>query len=86
MERQVLESAEYLKQQGVDVAINCHEEDFERVIETTCGCCILICWCGCFRKSYRPLNRGGRLVGYDKHLLQMHIRYCLKPKKAWSLR
>ncbi|MFN8239046.1 MAG: zinc-binding dehydrogenase [Chitinophagales bacterium] len=55
---------EYLRQQGVDVPINYNKEDFSKVIKEPIDVAFDSLGGENFRKSYKLLNRGGRIVGY----------------------
>ncbi len=55
---------EYLRKQGVDVAINYVKEDFTEVIKEPIDVAFDSLGAANFRKSYKLLNRGGRIVGY----------------------
>jgi NADPH2:quinone reductase len=55
---------EYLRKQGVDVPINYTKEDFSKVIKEPIDVAFDSLGAANFRKSYKLLNRGGRLVGY----------------------
>lgn len=73
---------EYLKQQGVDVAINYNKEDFEKVIKEPVDVAFDSVGADVFRKSYRLLNRGGRLVGYGAASFTDANQLLSKAKKA----
>lgn len=55
---------EYCKKQGADVAINYTKEDFSKVIQEPIDVAFDSLGADNFRKSYKLLNRGGRIVGY----------------------
>lgn len=55
---------EYLKKQGVEVAINYNKEDFYHIIKEPIDVAFDSLGARNFRKSYQLLNRGGRIVGY----------------------
>lgn len=55
---------DYLRKQGVDVPINYTKEDFSRVIKEPIDVAFDSLGAANFRKSYKLLNRGGRIVGY----------------------
>ncbi len=55
---------EYLRRQGVDVPINYNTEDFSKVIKEPIDVAFDSLGGENFRKSYKLLNRGGRIVGY----------------------
>lgn len=55
---------EYLRKQGVDYPINYTKEDFSKVIKEPIDVAFDSLGAANFRKSYKLLNRGGRIVGY----------------------
>jgi len=55
---------EYCRKQGADVAINYTKEDFSTVIKEPVDVAFDSLGADNFRKSYKLLNRGGRIVGY----------------------
>ncbi len=55
---------EYCRQQGADVAINYVKEDFSKEIKEPIDVVFDAVGAENFRKSYKLLNRGGRIVGY----------------------
>jgi NADPH:quinone reductase-like Zn-dependent oxidoreductase len=55
---------EYLKKQGVDVPINYKTQDFSKIITEPIDVAFDSLGADNFRKSYKLLNRGGRIVGY----------------------
>ncbi len=55
---------EYCRKQGADVAVNYTKEDFSRVIKEPIDVAFDSLGADNFRKSYKLLNRGGRIVGY----------------------
>ncbi len=55
---------DYLRAQGVDVPINYNKEDFSKVIKEPIDVAFDSLGGENFRKSYKLLNRGGRIVGY----------------------
>ena len=55
---------DYLRKQGVDVAINYVKDDFANEIKEPIDVAFDAVGAENFRKSYKLLNRGGRIVGY----------------------
>ena len=55
---------DFIRSQGVDVAINYREQDFSEVIKEPIDVAFDSLGGEDFRKCYKLLNRGGRLVGY----------------------
>lgn len=55
---------EYCRKQGADVAINYVKDDFSEVIKEPIDVAFDAVGADNFRKSYKLLNRGGRIVGY----------------------
>ncbi|MFN8294973.1 MAG: zinc-binding dehydrogenase [Chitinophagales bacterium] len=55
---------EYCRKQGATVAINYTKEDFAEVIKEPIDVAFDSLGATNFRKSYKILNRGGRIVGY----------------------
>ena len=55
---------EYLRKQGVQHPINYNKEDFAEVIKEPIDVAFDSLGGSTFRKSYKLLNRGGRIVGY----------------------
>lgn len=55
---------EYCRKQGANVAINYTKEDFAEVIKEPIDVAFDSLGATNFRKSYKILNRGGRIVGY----------------------
>ncbi|MBP6153466.1 MAG: zinc-binding dehydrogenase [Chitinophagales bacterium] len=55
---------EYCKQQGANVVINYTKDDFSEVIKEPIDVAFDSLGAANFRKSYKLLNRGGRIVGY----------------------
>jgi NADPH2:quinone reductase len=55
---------EYLKSLGVDVPINYNTQDFSEVIKEPIDVAFDAVGGETFRKSYKLLNRGGRMIGY----------------------
>lgn len=55
---------EYLRKLGVDYPINYTKEDFSKVIKEPIDVAFDSLGADNFRKSYKLLNRGGRIVGY----------------------
>jgi NADPH2:quinone reductase len=55
---------EYMRKHGADVAINYTKEDFSKVITEPIDVAFDSLGAENFRKSYKALQRGGRLVGY----------------------
>lgn len=55
---------EYCRKQGADIAINYTKEDFSTVIKEPIDVAFDSLGADNFRKSYKLLNRGGRIVGY----------------------
>lgn len=55
---------EYLKEIGVDVPINYNTQDFSEIIKEPIDVAFDAVGGETFRKSYKLLNRGGRMVGY----------------------
>ena len=66
----------YVLKQGADIAINYRKEDFSKVIKEPIDVAFDSVGGEDFRKCYKLLNRGGRLVGYgaatfsDANILQ----------------
>jgi NADPH2:quinone reductase len=54
----------YLREQGVDVPINYKKDDFSKVIKEPIDVAFDSIGGENFRKSYKLLNQGGRIVGY----------------------
>ncbi|MCB9033358.1 MAG: zinc-binding dehydrogenase [Chitinophagales bacterium] len=55
---------QYMKEQGADVVVNYREEDFSKVITEKMDLAFDSIGAENFRKSFKMLNAGGRLVGY----------------------
>ncbi|MFN8283484.1 MAG: zinc-binding dehydrogenase [Chitinophagales bacterium] len=55
---------EYCRKQGADIAINYVKEDFSKVIKEPIDVAFDAVGADNFRKSYKLLNRGGRIIGY----------------------
>lgn len=55
---------DYIRNEGVDVAINYNKEDFSKVIKEPLDVAFDAVGGETFRKSYLLLNHGGRMVGY----------------------
>ncbi|HUM53337.1 MAG TPA: zinc-binding dehydrogenase, partial [Chitinophagales bacterium] len=55
---------EYCRKQGVHVVINYTKEDFSEVIKEPIDLAFDAVGADNFRKSYKLLNRGGRIIGY----------------------
>ncbi|QQR97771.1 MAG: zinc-binding dehydrogenase [Sphingobacteriales bacterium] len=55
---------EYLRNQGVDVPINYTSQDFSKIINEPIDVAFDSLGAENFRKSYKLLNKGGRIVGY----------------------
>lgn len=55
---------DYLRKQGVDVPINYNTQDFSKVIKEPIDAAFDSLGADNFRKSYKLLNKGGRIVGY----------------------
>ena len=55
---------EYMRKQGADVVINYSKEDFSKVIKEPIDVAFDSVGADNFRKSYKILQRGGRIIGY----------------------
>ncbi len=55
---------EYCRRQGADVVINYVKEDFSKVIKEPIDVAFDSLGADTFRKTYKMLNKGGRIVGY----------------------
>jgi len=73
---------DYLKEQGVDVGINYNREDFEKAISEPIDVAFDSIGADTFRKCYKLLNNGGRLVGYGAASFTDAHQILSKAKKA----
>jgi NADPH2:quinone reductase len=55
---------EYMRKQGADVVINYSKDDFSKLITEPIDVAFDSVGAANFRKSYKALQRGGRIVGY----------------------
>ncbi|MCB0508138.1 MAG: zinc-binding dehydrogenase [Chitinophagales bacterium] len=60
---------DYCKQQGADVCINYTEKDFSKEIKEPIDVAFDSLGADNFRKSYKVLNRGGRIVAYGASMM-----------------
>lgn len=71
---------EYLKSQGVDVAVNYVKDDFSKVIKEKMDVVFDAVGGENFRKSYQLLNSGGRLIGYGAAAMTDTKNFLTKSK------
>jgi NADPH:quinone reductase-like Zn-dependent oxidoreductase len=72
----------YMRTQGVDVAINYNKEDFSKVIKEPIDVAFDSLGGETYRKSFKLLNAGGRLVGYGAASLSDAPNLLVKGKRA----
>ncbi len=70
----------YCKQQGADYTINYTKEDFSKVIKEPIDVAFDSLGADNFRKSYKLLNRGGRIVGYGASSMSEAKNVFMKAK------
>lgn len=78
------EKIKYAKKQGADVVINYRKEDFSKAIQDPIDLAFDAVGGHDFRKCYKLLNRGGRLVGYGASTFTDATNILDKANKALS--